>query len=213
MIICMCDYSRYIAVTNRRLCEGDYLTQIRKIAALHPRALILREKDLSQEEYTLLAARVAEICRTAGVPCFLHSHIGLAKQQGYARIHLSFQALAEYMTDQKSAENTMVSREISGHTMCGGSREIREISVSCHSLEEVKAAAGYGASQILLGNIFETDCKKGLPGKGLEFLQRACEITPLPVYAIGGVKPENMDAVLGTGAAGGCMMSGFMRGI
>jgi len=31
------------------------------------------------------------------------------------------------------------------------------------------------------------------------------------VYGIGGVTPERMPQILETGAAGGCMMSGFMK--
>jgi len=33
----------------------------------------------------------------------------------------------------------------------------------------------------------------------------------VPVYAIGGVNEERLPEILSTGAAGGCMMSGFMK--
>ena len=68
-----------------------------------------------------------------------------------------------------------------------------------------------GADYVFAGNIFETDCKKGLPGRGLEFLENVCEAVNIPVYAIGGISEEKMPQILGTGAAGGCMMSGFMQ--
>ncbi len=64
---------------------------------------------------------------------------------------------------------------------------------------------------MILGNIFETDCKKGLKGKGLEFLEEAVLSTTVPVYGIGGITKENLTALLERGAAGGCMMSGFMK--
>jgi len=41
-----------IAVTNRHLCEGDFLERIRQIAQGDEyNAILLREKDLSHEEY------------------------------------------------------------------------------------------------------------------------------------------------------------------
>ena len=51
-------------------------------------------------------------------------------------------------------------------------KDFQEISVSCHSMEDMKTAVENGATQIILGTIFETECKKGLRGKGLEFVRR-----------------------------------------
>ena len=39
-------YEHLIVITNRSLCRGDFETQIKKAASLHPPALILRERDL-----------------------------------------------------------------------------------------------------------------------------------------------------------------------
>lgn len=186
----MCDYSRYIAVTNRSLCRGDYLGQVEKIAACKPCALILREKDLPPQEYEALAERVLEICGRNQVPCFLHSHTEITRRLGCPNIHLSVPALRE---------------------QAGRLADFQKISVSIHSLADMEEAVAKGATQLVLGNIFETDCKKGLPGKGLCFLQTVCARSPVPVYAIGGISPGNMPGVLAAGAAGGCMMSGFMR--
>ena len=63
----------------------------------------------------------------------------------------------------------------------------------------------------VLGTIFETDCKKGLKGKGVEFVRQICARCPIPVYAIGGMNLERISLVRQAGAAGGCMMSGFMK--
>ena len=90
-------------------------------------------------------------------------------------------------------------------------RDFEEISVSCHSLEDVNIAVKNGATQIILGTIFETDCKKGLKGKGIGFVEAICKACPIPVYAIGGINLERLPQVRKAGAAGGCMMSGFMQ--
>ena len=75
----------------------------------------------------------------------------------------------------------------------------------------MEQAVALGADRIILGTIFETQCKKGLRGRGLSFVEEICTVCPIPVFAIGGIKETNIEAVIAAGAAGGCMMSGFMQ--
>ena len=196
MIISMSDlYAHTIVITNRSLVQGDYLEQLKKVARLHPYAMILREKDLSNEEYEQLAKRVLAICEDEQVRLFVHSKTEIARRIGCVCIHMTIpglQALSE-----------------------GELRELQEyfaqISVSCHSLEDVQFAVRCGATQIVLGTIFETECKKGLKGRGVTFVEEICRQCPVPVYAIGGINEKRLPQVIEAGAAGGCMMSGFMR--
>ena len=82
---------------------------------------------------------------------------------------------------------------------------------SVHSVEDMLFAKKLGADYAFAGNIYETDCKKGLAGRGLDFLKSVVEIADFPVYAIGGITAARMPEILQAGAAGGCMMSGFMK--
>ena len=68
-----------------------------------------------------------------------------------------------------------------------------------------------GANYITAGHIFETDCTKDIPGRGLDFLREVCSAVSIPVYAIGGISKDNFMKIQETGAAGACIMSGFMR--
>ena len=67
-----------------------------------------------------------------------------------------------------------------------------------------------GCSYITAGHIFATDCKRGLPGRGPEFLAEVCRTVDIPVYGIGGISPENIREVRAAGAAGACLMSSLM---
>ena len=188
-------YEHAIAVTDRQLVSGDFLTQIAKVAALHPHALILREKDLNDTEYERLAADVLRICNDENVACFMHSRVETAQNLGCRNIHMPVNLLTEMNLAERARLTT----------------HFDNISVSCHSKEDVCNAKKCGATQIILGTIFETDCKKGLKGKGLEFVREICAYCSLPVYAIGGMNPDRIKEVIAVGAAGGCMMSGFMK--
>ena len=67
-----------------------------------------------------------------------------------------------------------------------------------------------GCTYITAGHVFDTDCKKGLPGRGIEFLQEVCDSISIPAYAIGGINSENYNEVKKVGVAGVCVMSGAM---
>ena len=142
-----------------------------------------------------MAEKILEMCRESGVRCFLHSRISVANRLGCRRIHMSIPVLMSMSEEERSQMRKI----------------FLEISVSCHSMEDMDTAVRCGATQIILGTIFETECKKGLKGKGLGFVAEICKACPVPVYAIGGINLKRLPQVMESGAAGGCMMSGFMR--
>ena len=192
----MCNSCEHtIVITNRSLVHGDFLKQLEKVTRLHPHALILREKDLTDEAYEALAKKILELCQREGVPCFLQTKPSIARRLGCKNMHLSIPVLKGL---QESDKKTL-------------KKDFQNLSVSCHSMEDVKTAVKNGATQIVLGTIFETECKKGLPGKGVDFVREICQSCPIPVYAIGGINEVRLAKVMDAGAAGGCMMSGFMR--
>lgn len=62
-----------ICVTNRLLCQEDFLSRVQKIAAAGADAILLREKDLSETQYAILAKQVQEICLLYNVSLLLNS--------------------------------------------------------------------------------------------------------------------------------------------
>ena len=77
-------------------------------------------------------------------------------------------------------------------------------------MEDALEAQALGCTYITAGHVFETDCKKGLPGRGLEFLCKVCNAVDIPVYGIGGIDYDNIALVLNAGANGACLMSSLM---
>lgn len=184
--------SDIICVTNRGLCEGDFPGQLERIARLErPRAVILREKDLPAEDYTALAREVSRLLLPLGAPLIPHFFADAALSLHARAVHLPLAVLRELPPAQKRAFET--------------------IGTSVHSMDEALEAQNLGAGYLVAGHIFETDCKKGLAGRGLSFLREVCEAVRIPVWAIGGITPENLGSVLAAGAAGGCVMSLLMR--
>lgn len=196
MITSMCNsYEHTIVITNRHLVQGDFLKQLEKVTKLHLHALILREKDLADDAYESLAKKVFDLCKREDITFFLHTKIEIARKIGCQNIHLSIPVLKGLSETEKKALT----------------EDFCEISISCHSMEDVEIAMAGGATQIILGTIFETECKKGVLGKGVEFVREICQKCPLPVYAIGGMNLQRLPLVIDAGATGCCMMSGFMQ--
>ena len=182
--------SKILCVTSRRLCREDFLQRLERVAAAKPAGIILREKDLPEAEYRRLAAEVLELCGQYGVPCILHGFPKAAADLGAEALHLPLPVLRALPERERGA--------------------FRRLGASCHSVEDAREAEALGCTCITAGHVFETDCKAGMPGRGLDFLRAVCGAVRIPVYAIGGVAPENFSAVLTAGAAGGCVMSGLM---
>jgi thiamine-phosphate pyrophosphorylase len=92
-------------------------------------------------------------------------------------------------------------------------KHFEKIGTSVHSIEDIKEAERLGAAYATAGHIYATDCKRGLPPRGLDFLADVCAAATLPVYAIGGIHFDTaqIDEVLARGAAGACIMSEFMN--
>lgn len=176
-----------LCISNRKLFQGDrdeYLARLAQIDGLGI-PVVLREKDLPEDEYIDLAREVISRCKNA----ILHTYINAAASLGYRKIHLTMDLLR--------------SSDISGFEFVG---------VSAHTVEDAVEAERLGASYITLSHIFETDCKKGVPPKGLSLITEARKKANIPIYALGGIDGENIDSVFAAGASGAALMSEFMRG-
>lgn len=176
---------KLLCMTNRKLCKGDFLSRIKEISD-YDIPVILREKDLSEQEYTALAGQVLQICKNN---CILHSFINSALELHAEKIHLPLPVFR----------------------MLENKQPFSVTGVSVHSVQEAKEAEASGASYLIAGHIFETDCKKNLPARGVAFLQEVCRSVNIPVYAIGGVSAQNLAEIQKAGASGACIMSGWMQ--
>ena len=127
------------------------------------------------------------------MPLALHFYPEVALKLGAGRIHLPLWKLEQM--DKKVL------------------RQFKLVGTSVHSAKDAQRAVSLGASYVTAGHVFETDCKKGLPARGLDFLREVCQSVDVPVYAIGGINmdPEKIQAVMDCGADAACVMSGLMN--
>ena len=204
----MLDKIKLNIISNRKLCENENLEkQIKKIFLAYEKkiilknfdivALTLREKDLDKNEYLKLIEKVYPICQKYKINLILHQNYDLNLDDKYKidGIHLSYNIF-------KSLNENIKAELI---------KKYKRIGVSIHSLNEAKEVESLGASYVVAGHIFETDCKKGLEPRGLKFIEDLSSALTIPIFAIGGIDEKNSLSVINNGAFSICMMSTLMK--
>ena len=204
----MLDKIKLNIISNRKLCENENLEkQIQKIFSAYEKkiilknfeivALTLREKDLDKNEYLKLIEKVYPICQKYKINLILHQNYDLNLDDKYKidGIHLSYSIF-------KSLNENIKAELI---------KKYKRIGVSVHSLNEAKEVESLGASYVVAGHIFETDCKKGLEPRGLKFIEDLSSALTIPIFAIGGIDEKNSLSVINNGAFSICMMSTLMK--
>lgn len=195
-------------ISNRKLCENENLEkQIEKIFSAYQRkiilenfeivALTLREKDLYKNEYLKLVEKIYPICQKYRIDLILHQNYDLRLDNKYniKGLHLSYNT---FKSLNKNIREELI-------------KKYKKIGVSIHSIDEAKEVENLGATYIVAGHIFKTDCKKDLEPRGLKFIQELSLILTIPIFAIGGINQENSHLVINSGAFGVCMMSSLMK--
>jgi thiamine-phosphate pyrophosphorylase len=142
------------------------------------RWLSLREKDMAPAARLELLARLVAIGRGFGAVISVHGDIAAARHLGTG-LHLA------------SGADPVAPRLAVGGGLLGQ---------SCHSAEELRAAAAGGVDYATLSPIFASVSKPGYgPAGDLIALAGAA---PIPVLALGGITRETLPRLAGTGFAG-----------
>lgn len=82
------------------------------------------------------------------------------------------------------------------------------MAASCHSAEELGHAMAIGLDFVVLGPVKATPSHPGAPLLGWEGFRRIADGASIPVFAIGGLRPHDLDDARRHGAHGLAMISG-----
>lgn len=149
--------------------------------------VLLREPEMSDRAYLDLARALAGRLGPAGFLA-IHDRVHLAVAAGAHAVHLGFRSLP---TD---AARALLPDEIA-------------VGLSAHAHDDPQrwSAADY----LFFGPVFDTPSKAGLVASvGIEGLASASARSAVPVWAIGGLRPEHATSVLATGARGIAVRAG-----
>jgi len=180
-------------VTDRAQTGGrDLLWVLERALEGGVRAVQLREKDLSGRELFHLAEKTKRLCDRFGAILFVNDRVDVALGVDAQGVQLGSASMP-----------VEAARRLLG--------EEKLIGVSTHSVQEAEVAQA-GADFILFGPVYFTPFKAayGKP-QGIALLKEVVEKISLPVYAIGGIKEENVREVRATRARGVALISAVLN--
>jgi 8-oxo-dGTP diphosphatase len=85
------------------------------------------------------------------------------------------------------------------------------MAASCHSVDELGHAMSIGLDFVVLGPVKPTPSHPGAEVLGWDGFRRIAEGASIPVYAIGGLRPADLDEARRSGAHGLAMISGSWK--
>lgn len=145
-------------------------------------ALQLRAKQLDDDAYLALALPLRQACSEARVRFVVNDRVWLAQRAQADAVHLG-------QGDMPLAE----ARQLLGTKIALG--------LSTHTLAQAQAAERSGADMIGFGPVFTTRSKAlAEPAVGVEALAAVCASVTIPVIAIGGITPHNVEDIHAAGA-------------
>ena len=180
-------------VTDRKLTQGrDLCAVVEHALDGGVRAIQLREKDLGGNEIFELADKISVLCQRYNAQLFINDRIDVALAVDAAGVQLG-----------KTSLPIETARALLGAE--------KSIGYSAHTREEAAVAAQDGADFLLFGPVYFTPSKApyGAP-QGLTVLREIVDNVAVPVYAIGGIKTENLAATIDSGVRGVALISAVM---
>ena len=141
----------------------------------------LRIRDESTLRLVEYASSVVEACRSSGAIALVNGRADIALAAGAAGVQLPTHGLRP--SEVKAIAPGLV------------------IGASVHSIEEAIRAKADGADVVTFGHVFESGSHPHEAPRGLEMLRAVVEAIDLPVVAIGGIGPGNVERVREAGAS------------
>jgi thiamine-phosphate pyrophosphorylase len=188
----MVDFSLYL-VTDRNATSGRPLFEVlEECLDAGVRAIQLREKDLSGRELYKLASELRTLTRRSRARLLINDRIDIALAVGADGVQLP----------SDSFPPTEARRLLGSGKLIG---------VSTHSLDQAKSAEKEGADFIVFGPVFDTPSKRGYgPPLGIDALANAADSLGKPVFAIGGIRVEDVPKLRKAGARGVAAISAIL---
>jgi thiamine-phosphate pyrophosphorylase len=187
-VLCLVtDRQRLAAAVNAGEPSGifDALVQQVEAAAMAGVHLIqIRERDLDGRDLVDLTSRCVAAVRTTIARIVVNDRVDVAMAAGAHGVHLRESSFSAGRVRAIAPSRFLVGRSV--HDV-GGARA---------------AARDGGIDYLVFGPVYATRSKPGTPEAGVDALRAVCAASTLPVLAIGGVTPSNVEPLMRAGAAG-----------
>ena len=185
------NYGLYL-VTDTNICPREKLLSVTESAIKGGVTLVqLREKDISTREFFDEASELKKLCKHYDVPLLINDRIDIALAVDADGIHIG-----------QSDMPLKVSRRILGSN--------KIIGLSAGNVNQAVEALNDGADYLGVGAVFPTSTKKDASNVGIDMLKQVRKSVDIPIVGIGGINPENISQLYGSGIEGVAVVSCIM---
>lgn len=182
---------RLYAVTDRAWLGSQTLAQQVEAAIRGGATCVqLREKDTGRETFLALARELRQVCTHYTVPLIINDDVDIALQVQADGVHVGQEDLSARQI-----------RRMAGRDLIVG--------VTAKTVEQALLAQAQGADYLGSGAVFGSATKPNAKPMSMERLQAICRAVEIPVVAIGGIGPENVALLRGSGVRGAAVVSGI----
>ena len=172
---------RYLVTPEPGDDDDAWLQALAKALAAGIRRVQLRAPGCEAERWRPLAARAVDLARAAGAQVLVSADIALARELDVG-VHLPAAQLRTCMTRPLPDDQL--------------------VAASCHDAIELAAAQALGCDFAVLGSVAPTSSHPGGPVLGWDGFALLREAVSLPLYAIGGLGPDDIAMARRHGAQG-----------
>ncbi|HTD92101.1 MAG TPA: Nudix family hydrolase [Burkholderiales bacterium] len=150
------------------------------------RLIQVREKNLPADVLRAFAADVVALSHRHDARVLINGDVELARETGADGVHLTA-AQTRMLTQRPACE---------------------WVAASCHDRAEIEVATCVGVDFVVVGPVMTTPTHPGMPVLGWDGLAACVQDTVIPVYALGGMRQQDVEMARQSGAQGVAMLRG-----
>lgn len=180
----------FYPIVDSSLGDEEYMMgHLESLIAQGYKQIQLRAKTFSCDAFMALARNAISLCKSKGVILFLNTSIEKVLLLKAEAVHLD-------------SVNLHSTKESLGYL------DIK-VAVSCHTKNDLKKAAEIGACFAVLSPVCPTQSHPGAKELGWDCFSEMVSTAKLPVYALGGLNPCDLNESRERGAQGVAGIRGF----
>ncbi len=183
----------HYAISNvAELGIKEFLKRLQQAMDNGLRLLQIREKNLSYPELKKLAQQIVNLAHAHHAQVLINQNVELAREIGADGVHLTSAQLMSMSTRSHSH------LEYPGLAWCAA---------SCHNENELLQANALGLDFVVLGPVLPTRSHTGAPHLGWPAFTTLAAHSAIPVYALGGLRYNDLENAHQHGAHGVALLS------